>query len=438
MKYPQYANRKPSDAASLGDVPKHWELKPIKYHARINEKTLTEQTSPELVISYIDIGCVDSSGYIADTETFEFENAPSRARRIVSSGDVLVSTVRTYLKAIAFVRNAPTELICSTGFAVLSAKPTLIPKFLFYWARANFFVDSVVSRSTGVSYPAINADEIGNIVVPIIPPEEQQTIAAFLDRKTAAIDALIREKEQHIAKISEKRQALISNAVTRGINPTVPLRPSGIAWLGDIPQHWKIVRLKYLASIKYGLGQPPSARDDGLPLLRATNIERGKINPVGLMFIDQDEVPYDRDPVLRKNDIIVVRSGAYTGDSALVPAEYDGAIAGYDMVVRVHRSSPHFIAYALLSTPILTNQINLFRMRAAQPHLNAEELGDCLFFVPPVPEQQAIVSYLNRETVRADELKQVITTQIARLRDYRQSLISEAVTGKIDVRGVEV
>lgn len=419
-----------------GELPTSWTTKPLKYLTRMNANTWGENTDPELLLRYVDIGSVNSNGEIGSTEDLLFENAPSRARRIVSDGDVLISTVRTYLRAIASCEQASKNLTCSTGFAVVTAGPAVDPRFLFYWARSSHFVDEIVSRSLGVSYPAINAAEIGNLPFPTIGRDEQQQIAAFLDRKTAELDAVLRFKERQLELLAEKRQALISQAVTRGLDPTAPLKPSGVPWLGDVPGHWEVVPLKYLAKIKYGLGQPPGAMDDGLPLLRATNVERGKINPKGLMFIDPNDVPYDRDPVLRTNDIIVVRSGAYTGDSAIVPAEYEGAIAGYDMVVRAKTANPFFLAYGLLSTPILNNQIDLLRMRAAQPHLNAEDLGECLFFIPPIPEQAAIVAYLDRETARMDDIGQAIRAQIAKVREYRQALISAAVTGKIDVRGL--
>jgi type I restriction enzyme S subunit len=193
-----------------------------------------------------------------------------------------------------------------------------------------------------------------------------------------------------------------------------------------------------LAKIKYGLGQPPRLSDDGLPLIRATNISKGKILTKDLLLVDPDDVPYDRDPILHTNDVIVVRSGAYTGDSAIIPPEYDGSISGYDLVVRATKANPEFLAYSLLSTTLLENQIALFRMRAAQPHLNAEDLGSCYVPFPLLEEQFQIVSHLNSELGHLDEIVALITHQINLLLAYRQTLITSAVTGKIDVRGVEI
>lgn len=419
-------------------LPEDWDLIPLKYLISINRKALPENTNPEFTFKYIDIGSVNSFGEIISTEELSFANAPSRARRVVFTGDVIISTVRTYLKAIAYCNQINEDTVCSTGFAVLSPKKGIVPKFLFYWVRSSNFIDEIVSRSTGVSYPAVNAAEIGSLPFPSLSEELQKRIASFLDTQTAQIDELIALKEKQIELLDIKRQSIISQAVTRGLDPNVTMKPSGLNWLSDIPAHWQLIKLKYLAQIKYGLGQPPRLSDEGLPLIRATNVSRGKILSKDLILVDPDDVPYDRDPVLHTNDVIVVRSGAYTGDSAIIPPEYDGSISGYDLVVRAIKANPEFLAYSLLSSTLLENQIALFRMRAAQPHLNAEDLGSCFVPLPQSEEQFRIVEHLDVELRRIDEIVTLIRRQIDSLLTYRQKLITCAVTGKIDLRGVDV
>jgi type I restriction enzyme S subunit len=272
--------------------------------------------------------------------------------------------------------------------------------------------------------------------IPIALPSllEQRAIAAFLDRETARIDALMEKKQRQIELLQEKRAALISHAVTKGLDPTVKMKPSGVKWLGNIPEHWQVKRIKHVSKVKYGLGEPPDQLEDGLPFIRATDIHRGKINSEAILKVDPQDIPWSRDPELRTNDILVVRSGAYTGDSAIVPEEWAGAIAGYDMVLRVTAAMPQFVAYALLSKYLLYGQIYLERSRAAQPHLNAEELGSFIILLPPKPEQEELVSYLDSETDQSDALMERIKDSINLLREYRTALISAAVTGKIDVR----
>jgi len=186
---------------------------PLKYSVRLNPEVLDEATPLDTPIRYIDISSVESGTGRTSTEDFEFGNAPSRARRRLKSGDVFVSTVRTYLKAIGYCDEQASDLICSTGFAVLRADQRVHPRFLFHWCSSEPFVAEVVSRSTGVSYPAINASEVGQLPLPAVPLEEQRRIADFLDSKTAEIDALIAKNERMIALLKEKRQALIAEAV---------------------------------------------------------------------------------------------------------------------------------------------------------------------------------------------------------------------------------
>ena len=231
----------------------------------------------------------------------------------------------------------------------------------------------------------------------------------------------------------ERRQILVQQAVTRGLNPDAPMKDSGIDWIGEIPAHWEVKRLKHIASIRYGLGQPPKEVDSGLPLLRATNVERGKINPANMLYVDEKTVPKGRNAFLKPGEIIVVRSGAYTGDSAIVTKEYQGAIAGYDMVVSANSIEADYLAFSLLSPFVLHEQIFLLRMRAAQPHLNREELGETLVLQPTTDEQREIVAYARSINRKIDKTILIKQDQITALKEYKTSLINSAVTGKIKV-----
>ena len=241
------------------------------------------------------------------------------------------------------------------------------------------------------------------------------------------------QKGRLIELLKERRQILIHNAVTRGLNPDVKMKDSGVEWIGEVPEGWEVKRLKYLGKIKYGLGQPPKEVENGLPLIRATNVERGNIVEQGLIFVDPSDIPWQRDPELKENDIIVVRSGAYTGDSAIIPPRYAGAIAGYDMVFTPLTINAKFIAFALLSKYVLNDQLFLLRMRAAQPHLNAEELGETLILIPSENEQQVIVESINHFSYKIATAIACKQAEIEKLKEYKATLINSAVTGKIKI-----
>jgi len=201
------------------DVKGPWSLKKLKYLATINDEALPETTDPEYEISYIDIGNVRSNGLVEPPTTYRFADAPSRARRLVKNGDVIISTVRTYLQAIASIENPPENLIVSTGFAVVRANPeNLNVNFCKYVLRESSFLSELEKRSVGVSYPAINSSDLGDIVLKIPPISTQRRVADYLDRETVRIDKLIETAELSIVLLKERRVAVISAAVTGKID----------------------------------------------------------------------------------------------------------------------------------------------------------------------------------------------------------------------------
>lgn len=209
-------------------------------------------------------------------------------------------------------------------------------------------------------------------------------------------------------------------------------KPSGVQWLGDVPAHWGKSTLKRIGLIRYGIGEPPPYKIDGIPLIRATNVSSGRIIPENLVFVDPADIPKQRIVWLKTGDIVVVRSGAYTGDSGLIDENYDGAIAGFDMVFSVKSCFSSFVSYSLQSRYLKDHQIDLKKTRAAQPHLNAEELGECIFLLPPIQEQEHIAAFLDHETAKIDALIAEQEKLIHLLAEKRQATISHAVTRGLD------
>ena len=207
------AELKDSGIEWLGEIPVRWEIKKLKYLVSINDECLPETTNEGFRIRYVDISNVKNGVGILSTEELSFSSAPSRARRIVREGDVVISTVRTYLRSIAKINNPPDNLIVSTGFAVIRPR-RLNSDYTGYMFYSENLIGEIVSRSKGISYPAINASEIGNIPVPIPNTKEQAAIVNFLDCKTAEIDAKIAKTQRIIELQKEYRTALISEVVT--------------------------------------------------------------------------------------------------------------------------------------------------------------------------------------------------------------------------------
>lgn len=209
---------KDSGVEWLGEVPEHWEVQRLKYITTHNDEVLSEKTKTEYEIQYVDIGSVSAIDGIVDINKMSFESAPSRARRLVKDGDIIVSTVRTYLKAIAPIISPPINLVVSTGFTVIRPTKGLHKDYASYFLRSNVFIANVVSRSVGVSYPAINSSDLVDIYICKPEYEEQIEISSYLAKQSEKIDDLIVKASHQIELMKERRTALISAAVTGKID----------------------------------------------------------------------------------------------------------------------------------------------------------------------------------------------------------------------------
>jgi type I restriction enzyme S subunit len=404
----------------------------LKYAATINDEALSESTDADFELAYIDIGNVDSQGRIHDIVNYRFEAAPSRARRIVRDGDVIISTVRTYLQAIAQVENPPDNLIVSTGFAVVRPSSQLDHRFCKYALRANKFLWEVESRSTGVSYPAINASDLGDIKVRLPEVGAQRLIASYLDRETARIDGLIAEKERMLALLEEKRAALISRVVTRGLNPNAPLKSSGLEWLGEIPAHWDTCQLKRTwASSDYGLSE--SIRDEGdIAVLRMSCIVDGRVDVSKSGMITE----VDGHLLLRRNDLLFNRTNSLDQIAKVGLMDFDPdeplTFASYLVRIRTnHRASPQYLVELLNSSLFLEFARKNAIPAIGQANLSPTRYGEIHIPLPPEAEQVEIVTFLERDAETSTPLLEHIRSSISLLKERRAALITAAVTGKI-------
>jgi type I restriction enzyme S subunit len=420
---------KTAPIACLGKVPSHWDAVLLGYLFTENrEKNTSIGEDTILSLSYGKL--IVKNG----KENFGLLPASYETYQIINPGYIVFRFTDMQNDHVSLrVGHAQDKGIITSAYVGLKPRAEISTKYYYYLFHLLDILKFYYSFGGGVRQ-SLNYKGIRNLQLPLPPANEQNAIANFLDRKTAQIDEFIALKKQTIALLQEQKTALINRAVTQGLNPDVPVKDSGIEWLGEIPAHWEVIKLKFIGFIKYGLGQPPREKEGGLPIIRATNVERGKIVTKDLLFVDPEDVPYSRDPILREDDIIVVRSGAYTADSAIIPREFAGAVTGYDMVVRVDRkNNPGFVAFCLLADYALNKQLLLLSLRAAQPHLNKEELGNSFILLPPPSEQHQIVAHIKKAITKIDQAIAQAQQQIALIKEYRESLISQAVTGKIKV-----
>jgi type I restriction enzyme, S subunit len=416
--YPAYG--KYTRARQLGGegMPTGWQVRRLKFAATCTDEALPETTAPDLEIAYVDISGVDLVGGITVAQAQTFEQAPSRARRVVRDGDTIISTVRTYLKAIARIESPPQNMIVSTGFAVIRPLEYLDSGFLGYALQSTAFIDAVAANSTGVSYPAINPTAL--MCLSIGYPsnmEEQRQIAAFLDWKTKQIDALIAKKNELTDKLRENRASVITHAVTKGVNPATPVRDSAIRWLGSVPQHWEVKRLKWSVMLQRGHDLPADDRADGnVPVVTSSGVS----------------ALHDR-AIAKAPGIVTGRYGTI-GVFHLIECDYwplNTTLYSIDL----YGNCPRFLRALLenLSPLFLLNAV-----KSAVPSVDRNDLLSIPVAIPDLAEQTAIADYLDEETRKIDRMCEAVESAIARLVEYRAALITATTTGKIDVRQVAI
>jgi type I restriction enzyme S subunit len=308
-----------------------------------------------------------------------------------------------------------------------------------YSGRVNF---RSIKQTTGIQ----NLDSQAYLDEPITYPplEEQQTIARFLDFKTAQIDALIAKKKALLDKLAEKRTALISYAVTKGLDPSVPMKDSGVEWLGEIPAHWESKKLKF--SVSYiGSGKTPKGGSEvyvqeGIMILRSQNVHDDGLRLDDVAFItDEADAAQPTSRVLA-GDVLLNITGASIGRTSIVPTPFPQAnVNQHVCILRPIRDQliPEFL-HLLLCSRQAKDQVSSLGNGTSREGLNFTQVGGLVFAFPPAAEQVEVVSNLEVKVRALNNQSMKVKSVIERLVEYRSALITNAVTGKIDVRGFEI
>lgn len=429
---------KPSGIDWIGDIPESWKVRPLKYLAKCNQDVLLETTAPDYSFRYVDIGSVTYERGITGYQELRFEDSPSRARRKVSVGDTIISTVRTYLKAIAIISDSE-NVIVSTGFAVYTPDEAIYPQYLYYFCKSEGFVQEIDKNSYGIAYPAINTDLLSRICIAYPCYEEQQAIADFLDKECAQIDSITADLEKQIALLQQYKKSLITETVTKGLDKSVPMKDSGVEWIGKIPEHWDVEPIKYRVTFHNGdrgenYPSKSELQSEGIPFINAGHLEGDGLNMDNMDYISEEKYRIMGGVKLRPGDILYCLRGS-VGKNAIVDMN-QGTVASSLVAIRSVRILAEYLYYCL-NSHIEEVQRYLWDNGTAQPNLSADNLGKYKFCIPPVEEQKAIVKYLNNICSQIDNLAIGKKKQLSTIQQHKKSLIYEYVTGKKRVKEVQ-
>ncbi|KXS45005.1 MAG: type I restriction enzyme, S subunit [Methanohalophilus sp. T328-1] len=428
-----YTEYKDSGVEWIGEIPEHWDVRRSKYvYQERNDRSINGSENLLSVSEYYGIKprleVMEEGEFVTRAKTLE-------GYKKCKPDDLVMNIMLAWKRGLGVTAY---DGIVSPSYAVFKPMIENDARYLHYLLRTDKYITEFKCHSTGIidSRLRLYPDEFLRINIILPPLSDQKAIATFLDRETSRIDALVEKKQQFIELLEERRSALISHAVTRGLDPDVPMKDSGIEWIGEIPEHWDVTKLKQIGKIV--LGKMLTPKDKGgynkKNYLRAKNIRWGKVdvNDVKEMWFSDNEINQYR---LYANDLLVSEGGE-VGRTAIWLDELDECYI-QNSVHKVTLKDPHNPIYFLYQF-ISQGKIGYFDSivnRVSIAHLTRERLKEVPFLVPPLQEQQAIANYLDRETSQIDNLIEKTKQSIEYLKEYRTALISSAVTGKIDVRG---
>ena len=420
-KYPKYKN---SGIAWLGEIPEHWKIKKVKQQFEVTRGRVIPNTDLiENGLFPVYSSQTKNNGLLGKINSYDFE------------GEYISWTTDGVYAGTTFVRKGKFNATNICG--LLKSRTYENIDFLGYL----FSHITPPNKRPDTNGAKIMSNEMKNIFFILPPIPEQTTIANFLDYKLEKIDRFITKKKQLIELLNEKKAAIINQAVTKGLNLNAKMKPSGIEWLGDIPESWEVRKLKSITSI-ISKGTTPntigkSLIDDGsVKFLKAENIGfDNKVNENPINFIDEETNALLKRSQLQKYDILFVIAGASIGKVAIlseifIPSNTNQAVS----FIRLTDLQNVKFVWFWLQSEVIKQIMWLEAVQSAQPNLAMGKLANFPILLPSLNEQKAIVTHIETETAKIDQTITTIEKEIALVEEYKTALIAEAVTGKIDVR----
>jgi type I restriction enzyme, S subunit len=445
MSFPRYPKYKDSGVEWLGEVPEHWT---VSYLKRIVAMPITD--GPHETPQFADEGVPFVSAEAVSSGKIDF----SKIRACISNEDnarysqkyspklhdifMVKSGATTGITAIVEDR---TDFNIWSPLAVIRCNEEANPHFVLNFMRSRNFQEAVTLNWSFGTQQNIGMGVIENLPCTLPPFAEQANIAEFLDRETGKIDGLVAEQQRLMELLKEKRQAVISHTVTKGLNPRAPMKPSGIEWLGDVPDHWAVRRIASLSTkITNGYVGPTRDifKDEGVRYLQSLHIKGNAIRFDVPYFVAEEWSNEHSKSILETGDVLVVQTGDI-GQAAVVPEEFAGCNCHALIIVAPVKTvvDGEWIAWVLNSDYGLHTLLSI-QTGALHPHLNCGDVRDVSIPLPPVAEQRLIVRYILEQIRSFDSLAAEAQKAIDLLQERRTALISAAVTGQIDVRGGSV
>lgn len=417
-----------------------WTYDRLKDISTINGTSLSADTDPDYGFDYLEISNVDYHGVIDPNaiERLIYENAPSRARRIVPKNSTVISSVRPNLQAAAFFPNDHANLVCSTGFNVVQPSETkLYPCFAYFALVSERARQYFEAAAKGVGYPAVDDKDFTTLTIALPPLLEQKQISVYLDASCVAIDVSVDAKRQQLASLESLAHTIVNKAVTKGINPNVSLMRSGMDWLPEIPAHWELKQIKRVCEIVRGKFAHRPRNDPAFYEGEYPFVQTGDITAAHKYIRTYSQTLNELGLTVSKRfprGTLVMSIAANIGDVAILDFEacFPDSMVGLIPGPHTNLEFLYYLMRAMKSimqrSAVLSTQLNLNNVR----------IGTNFAAFPPKKEQEEIASFLNAKEQELGDIRNTIEAQVTTLLAYRKSLIHECVTGKRRITEADV
>lgn len=442
MKYATYDEYKPSSMAWLDQLPRHWNAASLRWMSKRYAGGTPDKGNEAYWeggdIPWINSGAVND-GYITQpSELITREGFANSSAKWIPK-DALVMALAGQGKTKGMVAQLGIPTTCNQSMAALIPDYRFAPRYLYYWLAANY--QNIRNLAGGEARDGLNLEMLGSIPCPVPPVDEQQTIARFLDAKTAQIDALVAQKRQLIDKLKEKRQALIARTVTRGLplelesNPELGGSKEVHPLIGILPKGWKSLKLGRVAQVQGGYAfKSDDFQQEGIPVVRMNSMKNGALDLEGAACIDESVcIPAVS---LREGDVLYGMSGSI-GNFAVVknsdiPCQLNQRVGRF--LVQNKRLLSAFLVY-LIQAPYFYDQVLLQATGTAQLNVSGGQIESVLIALPSLDAQRLMVDFLDARCAEIDALQRKTEQALESLYEFRMAIVTSAVTGKIDVRG---
>ena len=436
---------KDSGISWLGQVPQDWTVERLKYHASFNPQTELPEFSDDDEVSFIPMDHLKSGFHNSSMVPYQ---KVKKGYVVFQDNDILMAKVTPCLEngnlAIAGGLNHGVGF-GSTEINVIRCR-SIDRRFLFYVLQCPSYIEEATYNMYGVAgLKRLDPGFIPNSFFPNPPQEEQKRIATYLDNRCAEIDALIAAKEKTNALLRERRQSTIYEAVTKGLDPNAPMKDSGVEWIGAIPNDWKTCRIKHLTDKSHpypvgdgdhGLIKADDYLEEGIPYIRVLNLTWGTgLNLDSLVYISDEMNDRIKNSELKPNDILIAKTGATIGKTAIVPASLpvSNTTSHVGKITISPENDAKFYFYVMTSFIVQKQIIDLSSMQSTRPELGIDGLKNLIVTFPPLEMQHRISKHLDCCCNNIDSMIRSNEEIIKGLKEYRQSVIYDAVTGKIEV-----